>query len=143
MKRAVLATFAAFAALLPTLGFASTLDDQLGCGVSAHDFVGSLVQQQLIDPKPMRVENNSINAFWPTSGVDLKAFGFRVFAIVGFEKGDPMFRPGNGAPIANSAYGAVVFGGTDKVQAEVNAAHSTAVVHHVAPHVTAIFCKRS
>ncbi len=54
-----------------------------------------------------------------------------------------MFRTGDGEPLANSAYGAVVFGGDVKVQEAVTQAGSTAIVHHVGPHITAIFCKRN
>jgi hypothetical protein len=133
-------------ALLVTLPFvarAASLDAALACDESAHRFIGDLASQQLIDPKPMRVESNSINAFRPVRGASLDAFGFSVFAVVGYEQDDPIFRPGNGEPIAKSAYGAVVWGSDEKVQAAVSAAGSTAIVHHVAPHVTAIFCKRS
>jgi hypothetical protein len=122
---------------------AASLDAALGCAQSAHQFIGDLAAQQLIDPKPMRVESNSINAFRPVRGANLDAFGFSVFAVVGYEQDDPIFRPGSGEPLAKSAYGAVVWGSDEKVQAAVSAAGSTAIVHHVAPHVTAIFCKRS
>ncbi len=142
MKRSLVA-LAIAAASLPLASLASALDASLACNMSAHRFVSELAGQQLIDPKPMRVESNSINAFLPTHHADLTAFGFNVFMVVGFEKDDPMFQPGNGEPLAKSAYGVVVFGGKDKVQAAIDGAGSTAIVHHVAPHVTAIFCKRS
>ncbi|MDE1182245.1 hypothetical protein [Paraburkholderia sp.] len=121
----------------------AALDAPLTCNESAHAFVSALAAQQLIDPKPMRVESNSINAFWPARGAAMTAFGFRVFAVVGYEKDDPIFRVGDGAPLANSAYGVVVFGGESSVQSAITTAGSTAIVHHVAPHITAIFCKRS
>jgi hypothetical protein len=140
MKNAALAILLA---ILPGLASASALDDALACTVSAHVFIGGLEQQQLIDAHPMRVESNSINAFSPLKGADLTAFGFHVFAVVGFEKDDPIFRTGDGEPLANSAYGAVVLGPMERVQAQVDAARSTALVHRVAPFVTAIFCKRS
>ncbi|TKC92726.1 hypothetical protein FAZ69_02265 [Trinickia terrae] len=133
---------AVFFALLPVICSAADLDEQLKCGVSAHEFIGSLEQQQLIDPAPTRVEPNSINAFRPASGATLTAYGFHVFAIVGYQKNDPLFRTGDGKPISDSAYGAVVFGWLDSVRAAVTAAHSTAVVHKVAPHITAIFCNQ-
>ena len=144
MKRTI--SFVLAALLLSALPFAAraaSLDAPLACDVSAHQFVADLAAQQLIEPKPMRVESNSINAFRPVRGADLTAYGFSVFAIVGYEQDDPIFRPGSGEPLAKSAYGAVVWGGEDKVRAAVTAAGSTAIVHHVAPHVTAIFCKRS
>jgi hypothetical protein len=128
---------------LPLGSYAAALDAPLGCHESGHQFIADLVQQQLIDPKPTRVESNSINAFSPVHGADLTAFGFRVFAVVGYEKDDPMFRIGDGEPVANSAYGVVVFGSETKVQSALIEAGSTAIVHHVAPLVTAIFCKRS
>jgi hypothetical protein len=122
---------------------ASALDAALACNETGHQFIADLAQQQLIEPTPTRVESNSINAFRPAKGADLSAFGFHVFAVVGFEKDDPMFHTGDGEPVANSAYGAVVFGGDDSVQAAVAQAGSTAIVHHVGPHITAIFCKRN
>nr|WP_118180006.1 hypothetical protein [Paraburkholderia phosphatilytica] len=134
----------ALLAAWPLAGYASpTLDAPLTCDESAHQFIGDLESQQLIDAKPMRVESNSINAFWPTRGADLRAYGFSVFAIVGYEKDDPMFRQGDGEPLAKSAYGAVVFGSFDKVKAAATNAGSTAIVHRVGPLITAIFCKRS
>ena len=102
------------AAALPLACHATALDAPLACNESGHQFIADLAQQQLIDPTPMRVESNSINAFRPAKGADLSAFGFHVFAVVGFEKDDPMFRTGDGEPLANSAYGAVVFGGDVK-----------------------------
>ncbi len=144
MKRVFFILFATLlAAAFPLASHATELDAPLACGVSAHSFIGDLADQQLIDPQPMRVESNSINAFRPARGAKLTAFGFNVFAVVGFEQDDPLFRPGKGEPLAKSAYGAVVFGGDEKVQAAVSAAGSTAIVHHVGPHITAIFCKRS
>jgi hypothetical protein len=131
------------AAALPLSSHAAALDAPLTCNESGHQFIADLAQQQLIDPKPMRVESNSINAFSPVQGADLTAFGFHVFAVVGYEKDDPMFRVGDGEPVARSAYGVVVFGGESKVLAALAETGSTAIVHRVAPLVTAIFCKRS
>jgi hypothetical protein len=131
------------AAALPQTSFAAVLDTALTCNESGHQFIADLAQQQMIDPKPMRVESNSINAFSPASGSELTAFGFRVFAVVGYEKDDPMFRVGDGEPVARSAYGVVVFGSETKVREAIDGSGSTAIVHHVAPLVTAIFCKRS
>jgi hypothetical protein len=131
------------AAAVPLTSYAAALDAPLRCNESGHQFIADLAQQQMIDPKPTRVESNSINAFSPAQGADLSAFGFHVFAVVGYEKDDPMFRAGDGEPVARSAYGVVVFGGESKVQNALTEAGSTAIVHRVAPLVTAIFCKRS
>ncbi|HEY2608725.1 hypothetical protein P0D88_13630 [Paraburkholderia sp. RL18-103-BIB-C] len=143
MKRLISSVLLLLAAALSPAAFAASLDTALSCNESGHQFIADLAQQQMIDPKPMRVEQNSINAFSPASGADLTAFGFRVFAVVGYEKDDPMFRVGDGEPLARSAYGAVVFGSESKVQDALASTGSTAIVHHVAPLVTAIFCKRS
>ncbi|WP_206956429.1 hypothetical protein [Trinickia acidisoli] len=142
MKRFVIALFILVASALPAFACATSLDESLHCDRPAHAFIGALEAQGLIDPHPSRVESNSINAFDPIHGVDLTAFGFHVFAIVGFQKDDPMFRKGDGKPIADSAYGAVVLGATNKVKAAVEAGGSTAIVEHVAPLVTAIFCQQ-
>ena len=133
---------AALAAALPQASVCAPLDDALHCNVSAHTFVKSLIDAGQIEPQPTRVESNSINAFDLVKGADLHAFGYPVFAIVGYEEGDPTFRKGSGARLSRSAYGAVVWGSTDKVKAAVEAAHSNAIVHHVAPFITAIFCDR-
>jgi hypothetical protein len=148
MKRTISSVFssallALFVMALPLASHAAALDAPLACNESGHQFIADLAQQQMIDPKPMRVESNSINAFSPAQGAELTAFGFRVFAVVGYEKDDPMFRVGDGEPVARSAYGVVVFGGESKVQNALASSGSTAIVHRVAPLVTAIFCKRS
>ena len=147
MKRYVLAIpfFTAVLAASSAAAFAqppvTSLDEPLHCDRPAHDFIGPLETQGLIDPHPSHVEPNSINAFNPAHDADLTAFGFRVFAIVGYQKNDPMFRKGDGKALADSAYGAVVLGSTESVASAVKAAGSSAIVHHVGPFITAIFCQ--
>lgn len=141
MNRFVLALIVVFSTVTPVLAFATPLDEPLHCDRPAREFIGALESQGLIDPHPSHVEANSINAFNPTRSADLTAFGFHVFAIVGYQKGDPMFQKGDGKPLADSAYGAVVLGATDSVKTAVRAGGSSAIVHHVAPFVTAIFCQ--
>jgi hypothetical protein len=121
---------------------AEPIDTQLDCKSSGHDFIAPLVANNLIQAKPMRVEANSVNAFRPASGVSLTAYGFKVYAVVAYQKDDPLFERGKGKPIADSAYGAVVWGGDDEVTQKVREAGSDADVHHVAPFITAIFCKQ-
>jgi hypothetical protein len=121
---------------------AYALDDQLDCKSTAHAFIAPLQENHAIEATPMRVESNSINAFKPTRDSHLTAFDFGVFAVVGFQKNDAIFKQGNGDPISDSAYGAVVIGGEDSVKQKVRAAGSDAVIHRVAPFITAIFCKR-
>jgi hypothetical protein len=121
---------------------AYALDSQLDCKSTAHAFIAPLQENHAIETTPMRVESNSINAFKPTHGSHLTAFDFGVFAVVGYQKDDVIFKQGSGEPIADSAYGAVVIGREDSVKEKVRAAGSEAVIHHVAPFITAIFCNR-
>jgi hypothetical protein len=141
MKRLVIVASVLAAASWSSQVFAAPLDEPLHCDRPAHAFIGELEQKGLIDPRPSRVEDNSINAFDPAHDADLTAFGYHVFAIVGFQKDDALFKKGKGKPLADSAYGAVVLGSTDSVEAAVRTAGSKAIVHHVAPFVTAIFCQ--
>jgi hypothetical protein len=148
MKTAPLATLTAFAAvvggLLPSLCGATALDSQLDCKSSAHRFIAPLVADKAINAQPMRVEANSVNAFRPTQGSELTAYGFRVYAVLGYEQGDAMFKTGSGQPINDSAYGVVVLGASDTVEAKVRESGSTAVVKQVVPMVmTAVFCDGS
>lgn len=127
--------------LMPVLCYAYALDPQLDCKSSAHAFIAPLLNDQYIDPKPMRVEANSVNAFRTAHGANLTAFGFRVYAVLGYEQDDAMFKQGSGPSDNDSGYGAVVLGPADEVEARVRAAGSDAVVRQVVPLlVTAVFC---
>ncbi|RQS63549.1 hypothetical protein DID96_29575 [Burkholderia sp. Bp8963] len=127
--------------LLPASSYAYELDPQLDCRSNAHAFIAPLVKDRYIDPKPMRVEANSVNAFRPAHGSNLTAFGFRVYAVLGYEHGDALFKRGDGQPITDSAYGAVVVGAAESVEAHARKAGSSAVIHEVVPLLlTAIFC---
>jgi hypothetical protein len=64
------------AGILPTSVFAGTLDEQFTCKSNAHTFITSLINSQLIDPAPIRVEANSVNAFRPAHGRDLADTGY-------------------------------------------------------------------
>jgi hypothetical protein len=54
---------------------------------------------QYIDPNPMRVDANSVNAFRPASDSNLTTFGFRVYAVPGYEHNDMMSKQGSGQPL--------------------------------------------
>ena len=89
----------------------------------------------------MRVEANSINAFRPAHGSNLTAFGFRVYAVLGYEHDDALFKRGDSQRIADSGYGAVVIGAADSVESHARQAGSGAVIRQVVPALlTAIFC---
>jgi hypothetical protein len=145
MKKSVFNTLTVLTALgagLPSvLCHAHALDLQLDCKSSAHEFIAPLLDDQSIDPKPMRIEANSVNAFRPTRGSNLTAFGFHVYAVFGYEQGDPMFKPGGGEPMTASAYGVVVTGPAESVEARARQAGSDAVIREVVPLLlTAVFC---
>nr|WP_213777544.1 hypothetical protein [Caballeronia sp. dw_276] len=142
LNRAVRLGLAVLIAATSAHASAYALDSSLDCKADAHAFIAPLQQDHVIEATPMRVEDNSINAFKPTRGSHLTAFDFGVFAVVGFQKDDAIFKTGTGAPIAESAYGAVVIGGEESVKQKVRAAGSDAIIHHVAPFITAIFCNR-
>ncbi|GGD55894.1 hypothetical protein [Caballeronia grimmiae] len=124
-----------------SLAHATAIESQLDCKSTPHDFIAPLQKEGLLEKKAMRVEPNSINAFKPVKGTVMTAYGFKVYALVAYQKDDPLFRQGKGEPIGDAAYGAVVWGGDDEVEQRVREAGSDAVVHHVAPFITAIFCK--
>lgn len=133
---------AALLALFPLLARADALDSQLDCKSTGHAFISPLLVSGEVEPKPMRVEPNSVNAFRVKKGVHLTAFDYRVYAVIGYQKDDPLFQSGSGDPIADSAYGVVVFGPSDDVEDRLHQAASPAVVHHVNALITAILCKQ-
>ncbi|MDR5799493.1 MULTISPECIES: hypothetical protein [unclassified Caballeronia] len=142
---ATLTVLAALAgALIPGVSTARPLESQLDCQSSAHRFIAPLRDDRSIDAAPMRVEANSVNAFKPTQGSELTAYGFRVYAVLGYEQGDAMFKQGNGRPINDSAYGVVVLGAKDTVEDRVRESGSNAIVHEVVPMMmTVVFCDGS
>ena len=126
--------------LLPAVSH--ELDAQLDCTSNAHTFIASLQSDQFIEPQPMHVESNSVNAFRPTRGSDLTAFGFRVYAVLGYAHDDDLFHKGKGEAMTGSLYGVVVFGTSDSVQVHLHDAGSDAAVHEVLPLImTAVLCK--
>ncbi|MEW9584764.1 hypothetical protein [Paraburkholderia sp. DGU8] len=127
--------------LPPVSCYAHALDSQLDCRSNAHAFIAPLLKEKYIDPSPMRVEANSVNAFRPAQGSNLTAFGFRVYAVLGYETNDALFSRGEGQPITDSAYGAVVMGAAGSVEANARQGGSSADIHQVVPLLlTAIFC---
>ncbi|ASW01718.1 hypothetical protein [Paraburkholderia aromaticivorans] len=140
---AAAALLASSVGFYPTASHAYTLDAQFDCQSRPHDFIGQLIDDKYIEPNPMRVDTNSVNAFKPVHGSDMTAFGFRVYAVLGYEPDDGMFKKGRGEALAGPLYGAVLSGPSESVQARVLAAGSTAKVHMVIPFLlTAVICTR-
>jgi hypothetical protein len=127
--------------LSSTPAHASSVEEQLDCKSTGHVFISALMNSGEIQSKPMHVEKNSINAFRPAHGVKLTAFDFPVFVVLGYEKDDPLFKPGKGDPVADWAYGVVVTGASDDVRDRLHQIGSDAIVHEVTPVMTAILCK--
>jgi hypothetical protein len=132
------------AVLYPVTPDAHELGAQFDCKSNVHTFIAALEDGEYIDPKPIHVEKNSVNAFRPIHGSDLTAFGFHVYVILGYQREDKMFKKGAGEALPGSLYGAVVFGSADSVKVRLREAGSNAVVHEVMPlMLTAIICKGS
>ncbi|MBB5460299.1 hypothetical protein [Paraburkholderia sp. Cpub6] len=129
------------AGLSPNVSCAQALDAQLDCKLSAHDFIAPLLENHDIEPIPMHVEANSINAFRAVHDRKLTAFGFHVYAVLGYAHDDAIFEQGTGQPIDHSAYGAIVRGPNEQVESRAREEGSSAVVHQVIPFLlTAILC---
>jgi hypothetical protein len=128
-------------ALYPALARAQSPDEQLDCDSSPHAFITSLIDAKSIDPQPTRVEPDSVNAFRPVKGAALRAFGFPIYAVVGYAHDDTLFRHGKGKTIDGSVYGVVVSAPADSVRERVQQANSRATVQSVVPLLlTAIIC---
>jgi hypothetical protein len=126
---------------LPSLAHAEALDDAFSCGDRAHGYITSLQTRQLIADHPLHVEDNAINVFWPARDADLTAFGLKVYAVIGYQQDDPLFKTGSGEPLKGSLYGAVVSGGTAEVAKAISNAGSPAESKHAGPFLTAIYCR--
>jgi len=132
------------AGLPPVPSYAHALDRQLDCRSNAHAFIAPLIKNQYIDPNPMRVEANSVNAFRPSHGSDMTAFGFRVYAVIGYEQDDGLFKKGAGQALAGPLYGAVLSAPSEAVESRVLEAGSNANVRMVIPMLlTAVVCSPS
>ncbi|SDR55400.1 Molybdopterin oxidoreductase [Paraburkholderia tuberum] len=132
------------AGFCPVAAHAYALDGQFDCRASPHAFIGQLINNQYINPNPMHVEANSVNAFRPTQGSDITVFGFRVYAVLGYEQDDGTFKKGRGNAFAGPLYGAVLSAPSDAVESRVRDAGSNATVRMVIPLLlTAVVCSPS
>lgn len=129
------------AASAPVHANAGTHDEQFDCKSNPHAFIASLIDDQSIDPQPSRVEPNSVNAFRPARGNRLSAFGFPVYAVIGYARDDALFHQGAGKAIDGAVYGVVVSAPADPVRLRLREANSDATVQSVVPLLlTAIVC---
>jgi hypothetical protein len=129
------------AGFYPVAARAYALDAQFDCRARPHAFIGQLINSQYIDPNPMHVEANSVNAFRPARGSDITAFGFRVYAVIGYEQDDGLFKKGPGQALTGPLYGAVLSAPREAVESRVREAGSNATVRMVIPMLlTAVVC---
>lgn len=144
LLKAFAVLLASGAGFCPVVAHAYALDAQFDCRARPHAFIGQLIHTQYIDPNPMHVEANSVNAFRPAHGSDITAFGFRVYAVIGYEQDDEMFRKGPGQALAGPLYGAVLSAPSEAVESRVREAGSNATVRMVIPLLlTAVVCSPS
>ncbi|PMS38465.1 hypothetical protein C0Z20_00845 [Trinickia symbiotica] len=119
---------------------AAELSPAFQCDRSPHDFVGTLINQRLIDARP-HVDQRSLNTFRPLPGSHLTVFQYKVISVVGYQPDDSVFGEMPGASIP-ALYGVVVFGAPADVQASLNSAgYTRARIAHAGPHLTAIACR--
>ena len=143
LLNALAACFAGGVGLTPAPSQAYALDAQFDCTTDAHAFIVRLFNHGYIDRDPMRVEQNSVNAFRPTRDAALTVFGFSVYAVFAYAQYDALFRQGAGQPLPGSIYGVVVKAPIDSVEAHSRLAGSKAVAHQVIPFIlTAVVCAR-
>ncbi|QBR04480.1 hypothetical protein E1956_45375 (plasmid) [Paraburkholderia pallida] len=121
--------------------YAHELAASLDCHSGSHEFIGQLVDAGEIASKPMKVSDNSVNAFQPSPTSDLTALGFKVRAVFGFSPNDDMFA--QRSHTTNEIYGVVVVAGKDEVSERVREMGSPATVNEVIPLVlTAVVCQK-
>jgi hypothetical protein len=119
----------------------ATHDEQFDCRSNPHAFISSLIDEKSIDPKPSRVETNSVNAFRPATGSQLSAFGFPIYMVIGYDRDDTLFHHGTGKEIEAPLYGVVVSAPADSVRVRLRQVNSDATVKTVVPLLlTAIVC---
>ncbi|RQH06511.1 hypothetical protein [Paraburkholderia dinghuensis] len=129
------------AMLVPAFAHAEPHDQQFDCTSSPHAFVSSFINERWIDPKPSRVESNSVNAFRPVQKGQLSAFGFPIYMVLGYERDDALFHRGSGKEIDSPLYGVIVSAPEDSVRLRLREANSDATVETVVPLLlTAIVC---
>ena len=123
--------------------YAHELDASLDCQSGSHEFIKQLVDAQEIGSKPMRVSDNSVNAYQPRKKGDLTALGFKVSAVFGFSPNDDMFSQNVSGGVTNEVYGVVVMAGKDAVSERIHEMGSPATVKEVMPLVmTAVVCQK-
>jgi hypothetical protein len=131
-------------ALVSNVICANEIGDRLDCHFGAHDFIEHLIEEKEIDPVPMNVSANSVNAYRLSPNQNLTALGFKVRAVFGFSPNDEMFtRKSGGGAVSHQVYGVVVLAGKEAVSERLRETGSSATVKEVMPLVmSAVVCER-
>lgn len=129
--------------LVCNLVYAHELGASLDCHSGSHEFIRQLVDAKEIGPKPMKVSDNSVNAYQPRPKRDLTALGFKVQAVFGFSPNDDMFTQIGSGAATNEIYGVVVVADKDAVSERIREMGSPATVKEVIPlMLTAVVCQK-
>ncbi|MCP3725814.1 hypothetical protein M3I53_22230 [Paraburkholderia sp. CNPSo 3272] len=130
-------------AIVSTVSHAKEIGGRLDCHIGAHDFIEQLVEEKEIDPVPMEVASNSVNAYRLRPNQNLTALGFKVRAVFGFSPNDEMFAESGGGDVSHPVYGVVVMAGKEAVSDRIRETGSPATVKEVMPLVlSAVVCER-
>ena len=135
--------FAIGLTLTSNMTYAHELGASLDCHSGSHEFIRQLVDAKEIGSKPMKVSDNSVNAYQPSPKRNLTALGFKVRAVFGFSPNDDMFIHRGSSEATNEVYGVVVVSGKDAAGERIREMGSPATVKEVIPFVlTAIICQK-
>ena len=139
----LLRCFAIGLAFVSNVIYAHDLGASLDCHSGPHEFIKQLVDAKEVGSKPMKVSDNSVNAYQPRRKLDLTALGFKVRAVFGFSPNDDMFSQNGSSEATNEVYGVVVMAGKDEVSERLREMGSPATVREVMPLVlTAVVCQK-
>ncbi|WP_246089236.1 hypothetical protein [Paraburkholderia guartelaensis] len=132
------------AAFVSNAIYAQEIGASLDCHLGPHTFIEQLVNEKEIDPIPMKVSANSVNAYRLKPNQNLTALGFKVRAVFGFSPNDEMFTQKISAgETPHRVYGVVVMAGKEAVSDRVREAGSPATVREVMPLVmTVVVCEQ-
>jgi hypothetical protein len=115
------------------------LDNALMCNSSSFDFFNHLIQGDLINPQPYKVDAYSVNYFHPKLLRNLTTNGMVIESVFGFINGQLLFRKTTQqAPVNN--YGVIVNESIANVQAELNSIGSSAKTLRINHSSTAVLC---
>lgn len=129
--------------LVSNLVYAHDLGASLDCHSGSHEFIRQLVDAKEIGSKPMKVSDNSVNAYQPRPKHNLTALGFKVRAVFGFSPNDDMFIQNGSSEATNEVYGVVVAADKDAVSERIREMGSPATVKEVIPlMLTAVVCQK-